>query len=82
MADLLSSYFAPNFPEDKGDRASFSLHRTYSGGLENRKPTTAIEQKKPQGVLRKTNYSLVSIVKGKGGEMKKLYDGHLMKTFM
>lgn len=45
MADLLNSYFAPNFPEDKGDRASFSLHRTYSGGLENRKPTTAIEQK-------------------------------------
>lgn len=44
MADLLNSYSAPNFPEDKGDRAFFSLHRTYSRGLENRKPTTAIEQ--------------------------------------
>lgn len=46
MADLLNSYFAPNFPEDKGDRVLFSLHRTYSRGLENRKPTITIDQKK------------------------------------
>lgn len=43
MADFLNSYFAPNFAEDKGDRALFSLHRTYSRGLENWKPTNAIE---------------------------------------
>lgn len=67
MADLLNCYFASNFPEDKGDRALFSLHRTYSRGLENRKPTTAIEQKKPQSILWQTNYSLVIIVKEKGG---------------
>lgn len=42
-AALLSSYFAPNFPEDKEDKALFSSHRSYSRGLENRKPTTAIE---------------------------------------
>lgn len=43
MAELLSSYFSPNFPEDKEDGALFSSHKTYSRGLENRKPTTAIE---------------------------------------
>lgn len=67
MSDLLNSYFAPNFPEDKGDRALFSLHRTYSRGLENRKPTITIDPKKPQNILWQTNYSPVSIVKEKGG---------------
>lgn len=46
MEDLLNSYFAPNFPEDKGDRALFSLNRTYARGLENKKPTNAMELKK------------------------------------
>jgi len=61
MADLLESSFAPNFPEDKEDWVLFSSHRTYSRGLENRKPTTATEWKKPQNVSWQTYYSLVSI---------------------
>lgn len=66
-ADLLNSYLAPNLAEDKKDKALFSSHRTSSRGLENRKPPTAIEQKRSdKNILCQTNYSLLSIVKEEG----------------
>lgn len=65
MADLLNSYFASAFSEDKEYGELLSNGRTYSRGLENGKPnTTILSKKKATKYTVAGNYRFLSFVNG------------------